>query len=117
MNPPNNAPARMHLPTAEAAILTNSAILEAAGVAEVPTFAQIGPHGNQFGGMKLHSLWSEGKFRLHRIVSPQTKFDNCLQAMYAEQSDIVRDLMEKGPADNAYDELKTANLERHSHDS
>ena len=40
MNPPNNAQveqARTNLATAQAAIATNSAILEAAGVAVVPT--------------------------------------------------------------------------------
>ncbi len=40
MNPPNNAQveqARMNLATAQAAIVTNSAILEAAGLAVVPT--------------------------------------------------------------------------------
>ena len=46
MNPPNNAhveEARMNLATAQAAIVTNSAILAAAGVAVVPTPAAIGP--------------------------------------------------------------------------
>ena len=35
--------ARINLATAHAAIATNSAILEAAGVAVVPTLATIGP--------------------------------------------------------------------------
>ena len=72
--------------------------------------------------LKLPSLWPdnpakwflhyEGKFRLHRIVSQQTMFDHCLHAMSAEQSDVVKDLMEKGLSDNAYAELKATYLER-----
>ena len=74
------------------------------------------------GLIKLPSLWpdnpakwflhGEGKFRLHRIVSQQTMFDHCLHAMSADQSDVVMDLMEKGPSDNAYAELKSTYLER-----
>ena len=107
MNPPNNAQveqARMNLTTAQAAIVTNSAILEAAGVAVLPTPAAIGPMEISVVGLKLPSLWPdnpakwfphcEGKFRLHRMVSQQTMFDHCLYAMYAEQSDVVMDLME-----------------------
>ena len=85
MNPLNNAQvelARMNLATAQAAIVTNSAILEAAGLAVVPTPAT--PMEINAVGLKLPSLWpdnpakwflhSEGKFRLHRIVSQQTMF-------------------------------------------
>ena len=39
-------------------------------------------------------------------------FDHCLHAMSAEQYDVVMDLMEKGPSDNAYAELKATYLER-----
>ena len=39
-------------------------------------------------------------------------FDHCLHAMSADQSDVVMDLMEKGPSDNAYAELKSTYLER-----
>ena len=123
MNPPNNAQveqARMNLATAQAAIVINSAILEAAGLAVVPTPAC--PMEISTVGLKLPSLWPdnpakwflycEGKFRLHMIVSQQTMFDHCLHAMSADQSDVVMDLMEKGPSDNAYAELKSTYLER-----
>ena len=125
MNPPNNAQveqARINLATAQAAIATNSAILEAAGVAVVPTPATIGPMEISAVALKLPSLWPdnpakwflhcEGKFRLHRIVSQQTMFDHCIHAMSAEQSDVVMDLMERGPSDNAYTDLKATYLER-----
>ena len=125
MNPPNNAQveqARINLATAQAAIATNSAILEAAGVAVVPTPATIGPTEISAVALKLPSLWPdnpakwflhcEGKFRLHRIVSQQAMFDHCIHAMSAEQSDIVMDLMERGPSDNAYTDLKATYLER-----
>ena len=39
-------------------------------------------------------------------------FDHCLHAMSADQSDVALDLMEKGPSDNAYAELKSTYLER-----
>ena len=102
MNPPNNAheeQARLNLATTQAAIATNSAILEAAGVAVVPAPATIGPMEISAVAFKLPSLWPdnpakwflhcEEKFRLHRIVSQQTKFDHCLHAMSAEQSDVL----------------------------
>ena len=123
MNSPNNAQveqACMNLATAQAAIVTNSAIQEAAGLAVAPTPAA--PMEISAVGLKLPSLWPdnpakcflhcEGKFRLHRIVSQQTMFDHCLHAMSADQSDVVMDLMEKGPSDNAYAELKSTYLER-----
>ena len=125
MNPPNNAQveqARMNLGTAQAVIVINSAILEATGAAVVPTPAMISPMEISAVLLKLPSLWPdnpakwflhcEGKFRLHRIVSQQTMFDHCLHAISAEQSDVVMDLMEKGPSDNAYAELKATYLER-----
>ena len=107
MNPPNNAQverARMNLATAQAAIIvTNSAILEAAGVAVLATPAAIGPMEISAVGLKLPPLWPdnptkwflhcEGKFQLHRIVSQQTMFDHCLHAMSAEHSDVVMYVM------------------------
>ena len=57
-------------------------------------------------------LYWEGKFRLHNISKQQTMFDHCLQAMTAEQSDEVMDLMERGPSATCYDDLKTAYIER-----
>ena len=39
-------------------------------------------------------------------------FDHCIQAMTAEQSDVVMDLMERGPSPTCYDDLKTAYIER-----
>ena len=53
-------------------------------------------------------LYCEGKFRLHSISKQQTMFDNCIQAMTAEQSDVVMELMERGPSPTCYDNLKTA---------
>ena len=69
----------MNLATVQAAIVTNSAVLEAAGVAVLPTPATIGPMEISAVGLKQPSLWPDnpakwflhcgGKFRLHRIVS------------------------------------------------
>ena len=39
-------------------------------------------------------------------------FDHCIQAMAAEQSDVVMDLMERGSSPTCYDDLKTAYIER-----
>ena len=39
-------------------------------------------------------------------------FDHCIQAMTAGQSDVVMDLMERGPSPTCYDDLKTAYIER-----
>ena len=41
-------------------------------------------------------------------------FDHCIQAMTAEQSDVVMDLMEKGPSTTCFADLKTAYIERHT---
>ena len=72
--------------------------------------------------LKLPALWSdnprkwflycEGKCRLHRITAQQTMFDHCIHAMTADQSDVILDLMERGPSHNCYDELKWAYIER-----
>ena len=43
-------------------------------------------------------LYYEGKFRLKNISKQQTMFDHCIHAMTAEQSDVVMDLMERGPS-------------------
>ena len=43
-------------------------------------------------------LYCEGKFRLHNISKQQTMFDHCIHAMMAEQSDVVMDLIERGPS-------------------
>ena len=73
-------------------------------------------------GVKLPALWPdnpnkwflycERKFRLHNISKQQTMFDHCIQAMTAEQTDVVMDLMERGPSPTCYDDLKTAYIER-----
>ena len=68
MNPPNNAQveqARMNLATAQASIVTNSAILEAAGLAVAPTPAA--PMEISAVGLKLPSLWPDNpaKWFLH----------------------------------------------------
>ena len=39
-------------------------------------------------------------------------FDHCIHVMSTEQSDVVTDLMEKGPSPNCYNELKAAYIER-----
>ena len=39
-------------------------------------------------------------------------FDHCIQAMTAEQTDVVMDLIERGPSPTCYDDLKTAYIER-----
>ena len=57
-------------------------------------------------------LYCEGKFRLHKITAQQTMFDHCIHAMTTDQSDVIMDLMERGPSHNCYDELKRAYLER-----
>ena len=38
-------------------------------------------------------------------------FDHCLHAMSAEPSDVVMDLMERGPSENAYTDLKATYIE------
>ena len=38
--------------------------------------------------------------------------DHCIQAMTAEKTDVVMDLMERGPSPTCYDDLKTAYIER-----
>ena len=123
MNPPSNAQveqARMNFATAQVAIVTNSAILEDAGLAVVPTPAA--PMEISAVGLKLPSRWldnpakwflhCEGNFRLHRSMSQQTMFDHCLHAMSADQSDVVMGLMEKRLSDHACAELKATYLER-----
>ena len=55
-------------------------------------------------------LYCEGKFRLHNFSKQQTMFDHCIQAMTAEQTEVVMDLMER--ALTCYDDLKTAYIER-----
>ena len=57
-------------------------------------------------------LYCEGKFRLHRITAQPTMFDHYIHAMTVDQSDVVMDLMERGPSHNCYDDLKLAYIER-----
>ena len=57
-------------------------------------------------------LYCEGKFRVHKITAQQAMFDHCIHAMTADQSDVIMDLMERGPSHNCYDELKRAYIER-----
>ena len=73
MNPPNNAQveqARINLATAQAAIATNSAILEAAGVVVVPTPATIGPMEISAVALKLPSLWPDNPAKWFLQVTP-----------------------------------------------
>ena len=72
--------------------------------------------------MKLPALWPDnpkkwflhcdGRFRIHRITAQQRMFDHCINAMSAEQSDVVMDLLERGPTPTCYDDLKRAYIER-----
>ena len=115
--------AKAELAAAQAVIVANSAILEAAGVSSDAT-PVTGPRTMEVSAvsLKLPALWPdnpekwflhcEGKFRIHRIVSQQTMFDHCIHAMSAEQSDVVIDLMLKGPTNNSYEELKATYLQR-----
>ena len=42
------------------------------------------------------------------ISKQQTMFDHCIHAMTAEQTEVVMDLMERGPSPTCYDDMKTA---------
>ena len=57
-------------------------------------------------------LYCEGKLRLHKITAQQTMFDHGIHAITADQSDVIMDLIERGPSHNCYDELKRAYIER-----
>ena len=96
---------------AQAAIVTGHQVLAAAGL---PINAPPCP------AEKLPALWPdnpnkcflycEGKFSLHKISKQQTMFDHCIQAMTAKQSDVVMDLMERGPSPTCVDDLKIDSL-------
>lgn len=113
--------AKAELLAAQAAIAASSQVLAAAGL-PIDTPPQPVDMTISAVAVKLPALWPdnplkwflhcEGKFRLHRISSQQTMFDYCIQAMTAEQSDVVMDLMERGPSPTCYDDLKTAYIER-----
>ena len=57
-------------------------------------------------------LYCEGKFRIHKITAQQTMFDHCIHAMTADQSDVVMDLMVRGPSHDCYDDVKRVYIER-----
>ena len=57
-------------------------------------------------------LYCEGKFRIHKITAQQTMFDHSIHAMTADQSDVVMDLMVRGPSHDYYDDLKRVYIER-----
>ena len=110
--------ARVDMLAAQATIDASNRVLAAAGL---PIDTPPGPTINAV-AVKLPALWPdnpnkcflycEGKFRLHNISKQQTMFDHCIQAMTAEQTDVVMDLMERGPSPTCYDDLKTAYIER-----
>ena len=110
--------ARVDMLAAQATIDASNRVLAAAGL---PIDTPPGPTINAV-SVKLPALWPdnpnkwflycEGKFRLHNISKQQTMFDHCIQAMTAEQTDVVMDLMERGSPPTCYDDLKTAYIER-----
>ena len=110
--------ARVDMLEAQATVDASNRVLTAAGL---PIDTPPGPTINAV-AVKLPALWPdnpnkwflycEGKFRLHNISKQQTMFDHCIQAMTAEQTDVVMDLMERGPSPTCYDDLKTAYIER-----
>ena len=63
---------------------------------------------NHSGDPRLRDKPEEKK----KKTAQQTMFDHCIHAMTADQSDVVMDLMERGPSNNCYDELKRAYIER-----
>ena len=88
--------ARVDMLAAQATIDASNRVLAAAGLPiDTPPINAV--------AVKLPALWSdnqnkwflycEGKFRLHNISKQQTMFDHCIQAMTAEQTDVVMDLM------------------------
>ena len=114
--------ARADLLSAQQTIAASSELLAAAGISmEMPAHPPLGMEVNAV-AVKLPALWPdnprkwflhcEAKFRLHRITAQQTMFDHCINVMTAEQSDVVMDLMERGPSPTCYDDLKQAYVER-----
>lgn len=114
--------ARADLLSAQQTIAASSELLAAAGISmEMPAHPPLGMEVNAV-AVKLPALWPdnprkwflhcEAKFRLHSITAQQTMFDHCINVMTAEQSDVVMDLMERGPSPTCYDDLKQAYVER-----
>ena len=114
--------ARAELLAARQTIDASNDVLAAAGLSmETPPLPPLSMEINTV-ALKLPALWPdnprkwflycEGKFRLHKITAQQTMFDHCIHAMTADQSDVIMDLMERGPSHNCYDELKRAYIER-----
>ena len=111
--------AMAELLTAQAAIDASNQVRAAAGLPTVPPPQPVDMTISAV-AVKLPALWPdnplkwflhcEGKFCLHKITSQQAMFDHCIQAMAAEQSDVVMDLMEKGPSTTCYADLKTEYL-------
>ena len=113
--------AQVDMLAAQATIDAGNRVLAAAGL---PIDTPPGPTDLTINAVavKLPALWPdnpnkwflycEGKFRLHNISKQQTMFDHCIQAMTAEQTDVVIDLMERGTSPTCYDDLKTAYIER-----
>ena len=113
----------MNLATAQEEVTANSAVLRVADVAVGE--ATMRPTEVHAVGLKLPALWPdnpvkwflhcEAKFRLHKITVQQTMFDHCVNAMTADQSDVVMDLMmTTPPSANCYDELLSKYLKRRS---
>ena len=113
--------ARAELLSARETIDASNDVLAAAGLSietpRRPTSMEINTVA-----LKLPALWPdnprkwflycEGKFRIHKITAQQTMFDHCIHAMTAAQSDVVMDLMERGPSHDCYDDLKRVYIER-----
>ena len=117
-----NHPTQAQVEKAKVDLAAAQAVLAAAGLVPEAERVDRRPVEVSAVAVRLPALWPdnpakwflhcEGKFRLHRITSQQTMFDHCVHAMSAEQSDVVMDLMEKGPFPNCYNELKAAYIER-----
>ena len=111
-----NHPTQAQVEKAKVDLAAAQAVLAAAGLVPEAERVDRRPVEVSAVAVSLPALWPdnpakwflhcEGKFRLHRITSQQTMFDHCVHAMSAEQSDVVMDLMEKGPFPNCYNELK-----------
>ena len=108
--------ARAELLSARQTIDASNDVLAAAGLSmETPGRPPLSMEINT-GALKLPALWPdnprkwflycEGKFRIHKITAQQTMFDLCIHVMTADQSDVVIDLMVRGPSHDCYDDLK-----------
>ena len=108
--------ARAELLSARETIDASIDVLAAAGLSmETPGRPPLSMEINTV-ALKLPALWPdnprkwflycEENFRIHKITAQPTMFDHCMHAMTADQSDVVMDLMERGPSHDCYNDLK-----------